>query len=180
MYFEELKKGVWKENPISEVCDLIETLPFISICFLNGAVYGGSIELALSCDFRIGSKSTKLKIPAANFGIHYGVKGIERCLEAFGLDLTKKILFLGHILEYEDLINIGFLDYHAEDFDASNEILRSIVDGISETSLEAIRNMKATINDLRDGKIDGLIEESRFSSGFKTGTIAEQLKLYKK
>ena len=180
MYFEELKKGSWKENPISEVCDLIETLPFISICFLNGGVYGGSIELALSCDFRIGSKSAKLKIPAANFGIHYGVKGIERCLEAFGLALAKKILFLGHVLEYEDLIHIGFLDYYAEDFDSSNEILESIVDEISEVSLEAIKNMKATINDLRGGKIDGLIEESRFSSGFKTGTIAKQLKLYKK
>ena len=180
MYFEELKKGIWKENPISKVCDLIEMLPFISICFLNGGVYGGSIELALSCDFRIGSKSTKLKIPAANFGIHYGVKGIERCLETFGLTLAKKILFLGHILEYEDLIDIGFLDYYTDDFDTSHEILRNIVDGISEVSLEAIGNMKATINDLRGGRIDGVIEETRFSSGFKTGTIAKQLKLYKK
>ena len=180
MYFEELKQGSWKENPISEVCDLIEELPFVSICFLNGGVYGGSVELAISCDFRIGSRSTKLKIPAANFGIHYGVKGIERCLEVFGLALTKKILFLGHILEYEDLIDIGFLDYYADDFDTSHEILRNIVDGISEVSLEAIGNMKATINDLRGGRIDGVIEETRFSSGFKTGTIAKQLKLYKK
>ena len=82
--------------------------------------------------------------------------------------------------EYEDLIHIGFLDYYAEGFDSSNEILESIVDEISEVSLEAIKNMKATINDLRGGKIDGFIEESRFSSGFKTGTIAKQLKLYKK
>ena len=180
MSFEELKRGSWKKNPISEVCDLIEALPFISICFLNGGVYGGSVELAISCDFRIGSRSTKLKIPAANFGIHYGVKGIERCLEVFGLALTKKILFLGHILEYEDLIDIGFLDYYTDDFDTSHEILRNIVDGISEVSLEAIGNMKATINDLRGGRIDGVIEETRFSSGFKTGTIAKQLKLYKK
>ena len=180
MDFKELAKGNWEENPISKVCDLIETLPFISICFLNGGVYGGSIELALSCDFRIGSRSTKLKIPAANFGIHYGVKGIERCLETFGLTLAKKILFLGHILEYEDLIDIGFLDYYTDDFDTSHEILRNIVDGISEVSLEAIGNMKATINDLRGGRIDGVIEETRFSSGFKTGTIAKQLKLYKK
>ena len=87
---------------------------------------------------------------------------------------------MGHILEYEDLIDIGFLDYYADNFDTSHEILRNIVDGISEVSLEAIRNMKATIYDLRCGRIDGLIEESRFSSGFKTGTIAKQLKLYKK
>ena len=65
-------------------------------------------------------------------------------------------------------------------FQNLSEILRNIVDGISEVSLEAIGNMKATINDLRGGRIDGVIEETRFSSGFKTGTIAKQLKLYKK
>ena len=180
MDFTELAKGNWEENPISKVCDLIETLPFISICFLNGGVYGGSIELALSCDFRIGFNSTKLKIPAANFGIHYGVKGISRSIDAFGLALAKKILLLGHILEYEDLINTGFLDYYADDFEASYEILRSIVDEISEVSFDSIANMKATINDLRVGSINSFIEQARFTSGFKTGLIAEQLKLYKK
>ena len=79
MNFKELSIGDWSKNPISEVCDKIEKLPFISICKINGAIYGGSVELAISTDFRIGSKNCKIHIPASKFGIHYGYKGIKRC-----------------------------------------------------------------------------------------------------
>ena len=63
--FKELSTGDWSKNPISEVCDKIK-LPFISICKINGAIYGGSVELAISTDFRIGSKNCKIHIPASN------------------------------------------------------------------------------------------------------------------
>ena len=180
MYLQELNSGEWLENPISEVCDLIEKLPFISICLLNGGIYGGSVELALSCDFRIGCKTVKLKIPATKFGIHYGVKGIRRCLEIFGLPLSRKILFLGHSLDFKDLKEVGFLDFHAEDANSSYIILDKILGEISALSLDAIRDMKATIHDLRNNNIDSSKEESRFSYGFKSGIVAERLQYYEK
>ncbi len=180
MYLQELNIGDWQENPISEVCDLIEKLPFISICLLNGGIYGGSVELALSCDFRIGCSSVKLKIPATKFGIHYGVKGIRRCLEAFGLQLSRKILFLGQSLDFKELIDVGFLDYHAKDIDSSNIILKRIIDEISELSLDAIWQMKATLHDLRNNNINHSREKSRFSHSFKSGIVAKRLKFYRK
>ena len=180
MYLEELNKGDWSKNPISEVCDLIEKLPFITICFLNGGIYGGSVELALSCDFRIGFNKVKIKIPATKFGIHYGVKGIKRCLEIFGLQLSRKLLFLGHPLAFKDLVDVGFLDYYAEDFDASHAILNKIIGEISLLSLEALRDMKATLNDLRYNKIDDDKEKTRFVRGFKNGIVATRLQDYKK
>tara|TARA_B100000029_G_C17488159_1_gene928093 strand:- start:527 stop:1255 length:729 start_codon:yes stop_codon:yes gene_type:complete len=179
MYLEELTKGDWSKNPISEVCDLIEDLPFISICFLNGGIYGGSVEMALSCDFRIGASLVKLKIPAAKFGIHYGVKGIRRCVEVFGLQLSRKLLFLGHQLNFKDLTENGFLDFYAEDFEGSQIILKNLVGEITLLSLDAIREMKATLNDLRNDSVDLSAEESRFSYGFKTGIVAQRLKTYK-
>lgn len=180
MYLQELNSGSWQENPISEVCDLIEKLPFISICLLNGGIYGGSVELALSCDFRIGCNAVKLKIPATQFGIHYGVKGIRRCLEAFGLQLSRKILFLGHSLDFKDLIEVGFLDYHAKEVDSLHIILGRIIDEISALSLDTIRDMKATLHDLRNNNINHSKEKFRFIHGFKSGIVAERLKFYKK
>ena len=72
MNLKELSVGDWSKNPISEVCDLIENLPFVSICHINGPIYGGSVELAISNDFRIGSENCKIQIPASKYGIHYG------------------------------------------------------------------------------------------------------------
>ena len=82
MNLKELSVGDWSKNPISEVCDLIENLPFVSICHINGPIYGGSVELAISNDFRIGSENCKIQIPASKYGIHYGYKGIKRCIDS--------------------------------------------------------------------------------------------------
>src|SRR5438552_15198405 len=37
------------------VANRLEDLPLPTICRLNGGVYGGSTDLALACDFRIGT-----------------------------------------------------------------------------------------------------------------------------
>jgi len=44
-------------------------LPFIAA--LNGTVYGGSTDLALACDFRIGVEGMRLSMPAARLGTVY-------------------------------------------------------------------------------------------------------------
>ena len=165
---------------IIQMLNILENFEGPTICALNGGVYGGAVEIALSCDFRIGCSSVKLKIPATKFGIHYGVKGIRRCLEAFGLQLSRKILFLGRSLDFKELIDVGFLDYHAKDIDSSHIILERIIDEISELSLDAIWQMKATLHDLRNNNINHSIEKSRFSHSFKSGIVAKRLKFYRK
>ncbi|WP_254070446.1 enoyl-CoA hydratase/isomerase family protein, partial [Acidisphaera sp. L21] len=42
------------DGSFDKVVDLVEQFPIVTICALNGGVYGGSTDLALACDFRIG------------------------------------------------------------------------------------------------------------------------------
>ena len=80
---------------------------------------------------------------------------------------------------FKDLTENGFLDFYAEDFEGSQIILKNLVGEITLLSLDAIREMKATLNDLRNDSVDLSAEESRFSYGFKTGIVAQRLKTYK-
>ena len=48
-----------------------------TICRLNGGVYGGSTDLALACDFRIGIDTCEMFMPAARLGLHYYKSGIR-------------------------------------------------------------------------------------------------------
>src|ERR1700759_1359430 len=58
--------------------DRLEDLAVPTICRLNGGVYGGSTDLALACDFRIGVDTSEMFMPAARLGLHYYPSGIHR------------------------------------------------------------------------------------------------------
>src|SRR5438445_7234471 len=60
------------------VVNRLEDLGVPTICRLNGGVYGGSTDLALACDFRIGVDTAEMLMPAARLGLHYYRCGITR------------------------------------------------------------------------------------------------------
>src|SRR5580704_19580904 len=53
------------------VVNRLEDLAIPTICRINGGVYGGSTDLALACDFRIGVDTCEMFMPAARLGLHY-------------------------------------------------------------------------------------------------------------
>ncbi len=73
------------------VVNRLEDLGVPTICRLNGGVYGGSTDLALACDFRIGVDSCEMFMPAARLGLHYYKSGIMRYVTRLGVDNAKKL-----------------------------------------------------------------------------------------
>ena len=73
------------------VVNRLEDLGVPTICRLNGGVYGGSTDLALACDFRIGVDSCEMFMPAARLGLHYYKSGIKRYVSRLGVDNAKKL-----------------------------------------------------------------------------------------
>ncbi|MGP1615880.1 MAG: enoyl-CoA hydratase/isomerase family protein, partial [Pollutimonas bauzanensis] len=63
------------ENPFEAVIEAFERLPQPTIARLHGGVYGGSTDLALACDFRIGTPATEMFMPAAALGLLYYPSG---------------------------------------------------------------------------------------------------------
>src|SRR6202158_2685637 len=47
------------------VVNRLEDLAIPTICRINGGVYGGSTDLALACEFRIGGATCEMFMPAA-------------------------------------------------------------------------------------------------------------------
>ena len=73
------------------VVNRLEDLAVPTICRLNGGVYGGSTDLALACDFRIGVDTGEMFMPAARLGLHYYTSGIKRYVSRLGVDNAKKL-----------------------------------------------------------------------------------------
>ena len=78
------------------IMNSIESLPCTTIALINGFCFGGGLELALACTYRVAENDikTKLGLPEVKLGIHPGFGGSVRCIEligpmdAFGLILT--------------------------------------------------------------------------------------------
>jgi len=56
-------------NPLTTLCDRLDAFPVPVVAGLNGGVYGGGVELALACDFRVGVEGMRAFVPPARLGI---------------------------------------------------------------------------------------------------------------
>ena len=68
---------------MSKLC-IYSKLFLFPLCALNGSAYGGGVEIACACDFRIAVSNIEIMVPPAKIGIHYHPAGIKRFLNIFG------------------------------------------------------------------------------------------------
>ena len=95
------------------VVNRLEDLGVPTICRLNGGVYGGSTDLALACDFRIGVDTCEMFMPAARLGLHYYTSGIARYVSRLGVDNAKKLfLTAAEDRRAPEMLRIGYLTAH--------------------------------------------------------------------
>src|SRR5204862_687572 len=91
------------------VVNRLEDLAVPTICRLNGGVYGGSTDLALACDFRIGVDTAEMFMPAARLGLHYYSSGRRRYVSRLGVDNAKKLFLTAEKIGAPEVLRIGYL-----------------------------------------------------------------------
>lgn len=108
----ERKERPSNDDPdaFAKMVDRLEALRVPTIAALNGGVYGGSTDLALACDFRIGVPGARMFMPAARLGIVYYPSGLDRYVTRLGLAAAKRLFLTAEPLETDDLLKIGYLD----------------------------------------------------------------------
>jgi enoyl-CoA hydratase len=135
------------------VVNRLEDLGVPTICRINGGVYGGSTDLALACDFRIGVDTAEMFMPAARFGLHYYKSGIERYVSRLGVDNAKMLFLTALKITAPEMLRIGYLTamVPAEKLDEEVDKLAAILAGNAPL---AMRGMKRAINEFARGKLD--------------------------
>ncbi|WP_157982033.1 enoyl-CoA hydratase/isomerase family protein [Oceanicella sp. SM1341] len=164
----------WTENPLTALCDTLEAFPRPTICALNGGVYGGGVELALACDFRIGVDGMRMFVPPAKLGIHYEPAGIARALRVVGQQATRRMFLRAETFSDTALRDIGFLDELVVP-EALEPRLEALAEELSALAPLAVSGMKRTITELGAGRLDTEAARARIAACFASSDHAEGL-----
>ncbi|MGC9270910.1 enoyl-CoA hydratase/isomerase family protein [Acidiphilium sp.] len=147
---------------IGAVASALAALPQPTIARLHGNVYGGAVDLALACDFRVGTAAISVLMPAARLGLHYYRSGLARAVQRLGPDATRLIFILAEPLDAASLLRLGFLT-HLVPPAALDATVDALASRLVTNAAPAVKGMKAAIEALATHHFD----PSRFAASLE-------------
>ena len=87
----------------------LDDLPMPSVAIINGYAFGGGLELALACTFRIATAKAKMGQPEIKLGLIPGYGGTQRLPRAIGQAAALELILTGRTVEAEEALRIGLI-----------------------------------------------------------------------
>ena len=107
-----------------DLLNSIEKSNKITIALTTGITYGGGLEFALSCDYRIGSKKTEFRFPETGIGIYPGLGGTQRMSRMVGVEIARWAILAGNRIDGELSKKLGIIDEYSSETELENTILK--------------------------------------------------------
>jgi enoyl-CoA hydratase/carnithine racemase len=154
------------------VPDAIEALRPITVCALNGSVYGGATDLVLACDLRLAVAGAEFRMPAAALGLHYYPSGLRRYVSRLGLDLAKRAFLTAQPIAVETLAAAGVFTQVVESsaFDAACEQLVQQAAALAPWAAQAT---KRSLDEIARGDFDARRLREREAASLASADFAD-------
>ncbi|OGA36399.1 MAG: enoyl-CoA hydratase [Betaproteobacteria bacterium RIFCSPLOWO2_12_FULL_64_23] len=87
----------------------LDDLPMFSVAAINGYAFGGGLELALACTFRVAVATAKMGLPEIKLGLIPGYGGTQRLPRAVGEARALEMILSGRAVEADEALRIGLV-----------------------------------------------------------------------
>jgi enoyl-CoA hydratase/3-hydroxyacyl-CoA dehydrogenase len=94
-----------------KVLNSIENSSKTTVALTTGLALGGGLELALCCDYRIGTRRTQFRFPETSIGIYPGLGGSQRPARISGIPLARWAVLGGNFMNSQIAYDIGLLTH---------------------------------------------------------------------
>jgi methylglutaconyl-CoA hydratase len=101
-------------DAISGAANAWAAIPKPTIAAMNGSAFGGGLELALACDFRVAVPGALFALTEVRLGIMPGAGGTQRLPRLVGVARAKEIILLGRRVSAPRALDIGLVHELAE------------------------------------------------------------------
>lgn len=134
--------------------------PLPVVCALNGPAVGGGVELALSCDVRVGVRGTWLQAA----GLRWGAVSCVRLARYVPLGLATQMLWLDRRLSAEEALAWGFLTAVEETRTALDTVALDVAQRLASLPIGALLRSRRLLRDAATSWGGLLDEQARASA----------------
>jgi enoyl-CoA hydratase/carnithine racemase len=128
----------------NKVFNKIENLNKPTISYINGYAMGGGLELALSCDFRVGTESAVFCSPELQHGWLPGWGGMTRLRRLIGEAKSKEVVMLCERIPAGKALEMGLIHrIHSKE----ENTLTNLINYLKTIKPEAFRLAKSALMD---------------------------------
>jgi enoyl-CoA hydratase/carnithine racemase len=163
-----------------ESLDAINRTPKLFIAAINGHCIGGGLEIALACDFRIGSEGKyRLGLAEVNLGLSPGMGGTQRLPRLIPKSKALKMMVTGESILPDEAFQLGLFDelVPAEEFENT---VHHFAQKLANGPTMAQGYIKLSVNHgLETSLAQGLaIERAHQNQLFRSNDVAEGIKAF--
>ncbi|WP_259312249.1 enoyl-CoA hydratase/isomerase family protein [Capillimicrobium parvum] len=151
------------EYPPHQLTNLAQTMgapercPQPVIAAIDGLCFGGGLELALACDYRLATVRSSFGFPEITLGALPGSGGTQRAVRMLGMSRAKRLVLTGERIDAATAEDWGLVSQvvEAEVFD---DALETLVQRFLTLSPVALNFAKAVLTKALDGSFPTGIE----------------------
>lgn len=92
----------------------LDRLGVASIAAINGYAFGGGLEMALACSFRIAAPGAKMGLPEVKLGLIPGYGGTQRLPRVIGHPRALEMIMTGQTIDAPEALRIGLVNRIAD------------------------------------------------------------------
>lgn len=122
-----------KPPSLGEVVSTLGDSPKLIVAALFGTTFGGGLEVALACNYRIAMPSTKIGLPEVKLGIVPGAQGTQRLPRLTGVDFALKLITSGNPVSAAEALEAGAID-RIEDGDVVSAAVKYAEERVAENA----------------------------------------------
>lgn len=157
----------------------IHRAPWTSIAALNGLAYGGGLELALACTFRVAAPGVRLSLPEIKLGVLPSYAGTQLLPAVVGTSRALDLMLTGRAVDAEEALALGLVDRVATAPSSLLEEAAALADSILAHSQFAIDRLRrcvaaagAVVTDAGLAVEAQAVEETMQSEDAREGVVA--------
>lgn len=88
----------------------LAALPMPSVAVINGYAFGGGLELAMACTFRLATANARLGLPEIKLGLIPGYGGTQRLPRLIGEARALEMIMTGRAIKPDEAERIGLIN----------------------------------------------------------------------